>query len=293
MNRQTAHDISSWLGWLMLGGVITLIPLIYVDVLLLQIHATGQAWLLLARILFAFFLVTSGAIGLLRHSLAGYPLIYFATAVSFWAWLVPYVPVPQSWLPFAEKNCLVAPVLDFLVLIALGFAHISLVTESVLNTPGRRAAARAAVILFSTVFLLAWTGQYKFLEGRVEDLSKLPLIGHNLEPLSGQGSIQFRGVHLISENGFMIVFTGKAAPEDFLATMDRMQMTAVPADMSGKLLKLAHQWRLDRAGWPLMFAADDLRFTGRIAGSKSNLQICLNKTTGEFTGQIIAARLPY
>jgi hypothetical protein len=154
-------------------------------------------------------------------------------------------------------------------------------------------AARVGFFILATLFLIGWSRQYEFLAGRAENLPEIPVVGRSLEQLATETPVQFRGVVLKSEGGVMLVFTGKATKEDFLAFTEKMKLTAIPASQSAKFLKLGKQWRLDTAGYPLTFGNDDMFFSGRISGGKSNLQICQKTGTGEFTGQIMATHFTY
>jgi hypothetical protein len=289
MDPKTAQEISRYLGWLMLVGIVTLLPLMVVDVLVLRLRPGGEGFYLLARLLFAAALVGAGALALIRSKRVGFFIIYFASLVSFWAWLVPYIPVPQKWLPFAEKNCLVTPALNAVAILLLGWAQISLASENFLTTANRRLTARVGIFLLAAVVYLGWRAQYQFLSGQTDDLKELPAAGQCLESLTVDGPIKFRGVKLKAEGGLMLIFTGKATKENFLAFAEKMKLTSFPSAEARRFLKLAKQWRLDAAGYATTFGESGVYFSGRISGTRSNLQICQSTETGDFTGQIIAA----
>lgn len=280
--------ISHFIGWCVLITSVGILPIIFAGAKLAQIRpeAAGMlAWLGLPTVV----LSIVGGLALVLHRQVGAYLVYAATI------LMSFGSMRINYLPFANQLLDIGPYKgDFLLVI--NYVLVSLLAWDHWRALGEAEPRRAQVGRGFIVALLAisvGTAAYmrsrvEHLDGQAPQLAVVPYVGPLLVPLNSSIPVEYRSVYSNGTDFISLVFSGTTTEENLRAFASGHSLKEMGPEAASKFLGQARTWKLSERRFPRDFAANDLRFVGRMKGyPKVICQIAFAKETGRYSAHLM------
>lgn len=292
-STRRSDAISTLIGWCILLTSAGFVPVIFAGLKLAHARpeaAGALAWMGLPSVLLSLF----GGILLVTHRRVGAYFVYLATILtSFGAMNVPFIPFANRLLDIGPYKADALLALNYLLVGVLAWDHWRSFEESEPKQARTGRGLIVGLVAISLVCAAYMRSRVEHLDGQAPQLAVLPYIGMLAAPLDSATPVAYRGVYTKGQEGLTMVFSGRTTEANLQVFAAAHNLRTVGADAAERFLTQPKQWKLDEQRFPRSFAAEDLRFIGRLNNyPKLVCQIAFSKADGRFTAHVIGVLRP-